>query len=67
MGIVGGFLVGILFGRWWALLVAVGTGVWIALVEEVDLPGWVIGGGYAVVVGAGIALGVAARKMLRRR
>jgi hypothetical protein len=35
--LAGGFVIGIAFGRWWALLAAAGVGVWIGLFEEVDV------------------------------
>jgi hypothetical protein len=52
----------VVVGRWWALLAAVALGVWIGLVEEVEVPGWFLGAGYAVLAAGGIALGVAVRR-----
>jgi hypothetical protein len=60
-----GLVVGLAVGRWWALLTAVALGVWIALVSEVEVPPWLLGLGYCVLSGAGIALGVLIRRSLR--
>jgi hypothetical protein len=53
-------------GRWWALLAAVAVGVWIGLVEELEVPGWFIGAGYAILAGCGIIAGVFTRRSARR-
>jgi hypothetical protein len=58
-----GLAVGLVLGRWWALLASAGIGLWIGLTEEVEVPGWYLGLGYAALSGLGIALGV----LLRRR
>ena len=60
---MGGLVVGLVVGRWSALLAAGAVGVWIAIVEEVEVPGWYLGAAYAAISGLGIALGV----FLRRR
>jgi hypothetical protein len=62
-----GFAVGLIVGRWWALVAAVGGGIWIGRVEEVEVPGWVLAIGYGVIVDAGIAAGVLVHRRLRRR
>lgn len=67
VAIVVAFLLGIAVGRWWALLAAVALGVWIGVVEEVEVPGWFLGVGYTVVAAGGIAAGVALRKALTRQ
>jgi hypothetical protein len=61
--VVLGFLVGLGTGRWWSLLAAVAVGVWVSLVEEVEVAGWWLGTWY----GAAAALGIAAGVLLRRR
>jgi hypothetical protein len=61
--LVGGFVVGLVVGRWWVLLLAAGIGLWIGVSEEVEVPGWYLGTGYAAVSGFAMALGV----LLRRR
>jgi hypothetical protein len=65
--IVGGLVLGLVFGRWWTLGAAAVAGIWVALVSEVDeVPGWYLGLGYAVLMAVGIAVGVVTRKGLRR-
>jgi hypothetical protein len=66
--LVGGLLVGLVLGRWWALGVAAVPGIFVALVSEVDeVPGWYLGIVYAVIAAFGIAGGVLARKVPARR
>jgi len=62
--IVAGFVVGIAFGRWWALLAAVAIGLWVGMTEEVEVSGWVLGFGYGLLSGLGVAGGVMARRLL---
>jgi hypothetical protein len=35
----GGFLLGLIIGRWWALAAAVGVGLWLGLTQEIEIPG----------------------------
>jgi hypothetical protein len=65
--IAGGLVLGLVLGRWWTLAAAAGIGIWIGLIEEVEVPGWVLGVGYAVLAAVGISTGVLARKALARR
>jgi hypothetical protein len=60
---VGGLVVGLVVGRWWALVVPAGFGVYIALVSKVEVPPVLLGAVYAAIS----ALGVAAGVFLRRR
>jgi hypothetical protein len=63
----GGLVLGLIVGRWWALLGAVGVGLWIGLWEEVEIPGWFFGllaGGLALV---GIGVGVLLRRQFSGR
>jgi hypothetical protein len=62
--IVGGVILGLAIGRWWALGAAASVGIWIALLSDVKVPGWFLGAAYALLAGAGIAGGVLARKAL---
>jgi hypothetical protein len=39
----GGFLLGLLLGRWWALVGAVAAGIAIGLTEEAEIPGALYG------------------------
>ena len=65
--LLGGFLVDLLVGRWWALGAAAAVGISIAFATEVDeVPGWFLGAMYAVLAGIGITAGVSTRKALRR-
>jgi hypothetical protein len=59
-------MVGVVVGRWWALLAAVALGLWIASVVEVEVPAWFIGGGYGLISALGIAFGVMLRRHLGR-
>jgi hypothetical protein len=59
---------GLVVGRWWALVVAVGLGTWIALSTSVDaVPPWFLGTAYAALAGVGITAGVGWRKLAARR
>jgi hypothetical protein len=63
--IAGGLLLGLLVGRWWALAAAVAVGLWIGLIEEVEISGALYGflaGGVAFLA---IAVGVFVRTRLR--
>jgi hypothetical protein len=64
--IVAGFVLGIVIGRWWALLPAVAFGLWAGTTEEVEVSGRVIGLGYRGLSGLGVASGVAARRLVGR-
>jgi len=58
-----GLAVGLIVGRWWALLACVGLGVWIGLITDgLEVPGWYLGFWYAVLSGLGIAAGVLLRR-----
>jgi hypothetical protein len=62
--LAGGFAVGLALGRW-ALLLAVGVGLWIGISEEVEVPGWFLGAAYGLlgVLGVGVLVrrGLASR------
>jgi hypothetical protein len=62
--LVGGFVLGLVLGRWWALLVTVGLGLWVGLTEEVEVSGSYLGLAYAGVSGLGIVLGIALRRLV---
>jgi hypothetical protein len=64
--VAGGVILGLIAGRWWTLAAAVGIGVYIAVVSEVDeVPPWFLGAAYGALAASGIAVGIAARKLLR--
>lgn len=55
-------MLGLILGRWWALLACISVGVWIGLSEEVEVPGWYLGAWYAALSGVGVAAGVLLRR-----
>ena len=62
-----GAIIGLLVGRWWALLAALAVFVWIWTQAGVDeVPPWALALMYAIVTAAGIAAGVLGRAALRR-
>jgi hypothetical protein len=60
-----GLVLGLIVGRWWALLAAAGLGVWIALTEEVDVDGLWLGFAYAGLAALGIIAGVLLRRFAK--
>jgi hypothetical protein len=65
--VLGGAVLGALIGRWWALLAAVGLGVWVASASELEVSPLFLGVVYAGLSAVGIALGVALRRGGARR
>lgn len=61
-----GFILGLLVGRWWALAPAAGFGVWVAIVSEVEVPGWFLGLWYCVIGCVGIGAGIVVRRVMHR-
>lgn len=65
--IVSGLAVGLLIGRWWALVAAPVFGAWVGATTGVDeVPHWYLGFGYGAFAASGIALGIFVRRRLRR-
>jgi hypothetical protein len=64
--IAAGFILGLLVGRWWTLAAAIGFGVWVAMVSEVEVPGWFLGLWYCAIGCAGIVSGIAIRRAIHR-
>ncbi len=63
-----GFAVGLLVGRWWALVAAPLFGAWVGATTGVDeVPPWFLGLVYGLVGAMGIASGVLLRRRTRRR
>jgi hypothetical protein len=60
-----GVAVGLLVGRWWALLAGLGIFLWIGTSAELEVSSWALGLVYAGIASAGIAAGVACRAALR--
>lgn len=61
-----GMLVGLIVGRWWALLGSIAVGIWIGFHSDVELPSWFLGVAYAALSAVGIAVGIAVRRYARR-
>jgi hypothetical protein len=47
-------------------LLAAGLGIWVAVSEEIELDGWLLGLVYAVLTGVGIGVGVLTRRYAGR-
>jgi hypothetical protein len=60
-----GFALGLLVGRW-ALTAAVAFAVWVAIVSEVEVPGWFLGLWYGAIGCLGIGAGIAVRRAIQR-
>jgi hypothetical protein len=65
--LLGGFVIGLLAGRWWSIGAPVAFGVWVATVTEVDeVPPWFLGLGYALAGVIGVLVGVSVRRSRRQ-
>jgi hypothetical protein len=64
--VVLGFVVGVVVGRWWALVAAIIFGAWIWSESTLEVSAWFIGSAYAGIAAAGIAAGVLLRKFVAR-
>jgi hypothetical protein len=58
---LGGLVLGLLVGRWWALAAAPILGVVFGLLEETEVSGWLFGLMSGMFFAAGIGFGVALR------
>jgi len=65
--VAGSFAIGVILGRWWTLAAAVGLGMRVGVGEDVEVSGWYLGLGYAVLAGLAIAVGVLVRRRLANR
>jgi hypothetical protein len=45
---------------------AIGFGVWVAIVSEVEVPGWFLGLWYGAIGCEGIGTGIAVRRAIQR-
>jgi hypothetical protein len=61
-----GFILGLVVGRWWALAAPIGFGVWVAIVSEVEVPGWFLGLWYGAIGCVGIGTGIVVRRAIHR-
>lgn len=66
VALAAGFALGLATGRWWVMIAAAFPAGWIAGVQEVDAPGWVLPVAFGTMTVLGIAAGVATRKAIRR-
>lgn len=64
--VLGGLILGLIAGRWWMLGAALGLGLWIAIISEVDeVSPWFLGFAYGALAAARITVGVVVRQRLR--
>jgi hypothetical protein len=61
-----GFVLGLVVGRWWALIAAAVVGVLAAVFEEIELEGWFLGLVSAVLAAIGISIGILTRRLASR-
>jgi hypothetical protein len=61
-----GFVLGLIVGRWWALIAAAVVGVLAAVFEEIELEGWFLGLVSAVLAAIGISIGILTRRLASR-
>ena len=66
MLIGGGFVLGLLVGRWRALAVLVGFGAWVAIASELEVPGWFLGLVYGAIGCVSMGVGVVGRRAINR-
>jgi hypothetical protein len=59
-------VLGLVVGRWWALVAAIGVAVWIIVASEVEVSRWFLGPAYGAVTAAGICAGVLLRRFASR-
>jgi hypothetical protein len=63
---LGGLILGLAVGRWWALAAALGLGLWIATTTEVDeVSPWFLGSACGALSGGGDRRRVVIRQRLR--
>jgi hypothetical protein len=61
-----GLILGLLVGRWWALIAAIGFGVWVTVRSEVEVPGWFLGLWYGAIGCVAIGTGIGVRRAIHR-
>jgi hypothetical protein len=62
----GGFVLGLIVNRWWALTAAAVVGVLAGVFEEIELEGWFLGLVYAVLAAIGVSIGILTRRLAGR-
>jgi hypothetical protein len=64
----GGVLLGLIVGRWWALIGPAGVGFWAGLTfTDLEVPAAWIGLGFATLGAIGVVVGVVVRRFAFRR
>jgi hypothetical protein len=63
---VGGFLIGLVVGRWWALVLPAAFAAWILTGDTGDVPVWAVALFTAGIAALGVLVGVAVRRVTRR-
>jgi hypothetical protein len=67
MFIGGGFIVGLLTGRWWVLLVCLIPGVWAGVTyTSLEVNSWWFGVVFGAMTALGVLLGVGTRRLAPR-
>jgi hypothetical protein len=64
--IAAGLVLGLVVGRWWALVAAVAVAAYVAVVSEVEVSRWVLALGYGAIAAASIGAGVLLRRFATR-
>ena len=64
---LGGFVVGVVFGRWWALLAVVPFAAWFLATNELGHVGTLVTGVLSALLAAAIGAGVGLRRLRERR
>ena len=63
----GGFLLGLIIGRWWALIAPTALGVWAGLTfTDLEVSAVWLGFGFAGLAALGVLLGLGARRLAGR-
>jgi len=60
-------VLGLVVGRWWALVAALAFAAWAWVTLDVEVPDWVLALGYGGIAAIGIAIGVLIRKRARKQ
>jgi hypothetical protein len=63
--VAGGLIVGLIVGRWWALIAAPAVWLVVALTGDFHGPAWAVGIGMALLAALGLAVGVVIRNIAK--
>jgi hypothetical protein len=64
---LGGFVFGVVFGRWWALLAVAPFAAWFLATNELGHVGAIVTGVLSALLASAIAAGVGLRRLTDRR